>query len=137
MTKARFLNLNGNVRFKLLLLAVAAFASTAAYPAFQYWIDVPAGAVGAARTATVTYSNDGTLAIAAPYVRLEAGANAFVRFSETDAWSKSVEFLATSDKSPASSLRVGETVNDGNILEIEFKTKMVYPEFCLLPIHRL
>ena len=82
----------------------------AAYPAFQYWIDVPAGAAGASRTATVTYSNDGTAAIAAPYVRLEAGANAFVRFSESDAWSKSVEFLATSDQSPASSLRAGESV---------------------------
>jgi RHS repeat-associated protein len=58
----------------------------------------------------VTYSNDGTAAIAAPYVRLEAGNNAYVRFSETDAWSKSVEFLATSDKSPASSLNAGETV---------------------------
>ena len=137
MTKARFLNLNGNVRFKLLLLAVAAFASTAAYPAFQCEVEVPAGAVGESRTATVTYFNDGTSAIAAPYVRLEAGANAFVRFSETDAWSKSVEFLATSGKSPASSLQAGESVNDGNILEIEFKTKMVYPEFRLLPIHRL
>ena len=82
----------------------------AAYPAFQYWIDVPAGAAGASRTATVTYSNDGTATIAAPYVRLEAGANAFVRFSESDAWSKSVEFLATSDQSPASSLRAGESV---------------------------
>ena len=43
-------------------------------------------------------------------MRLEAGDNAFVRFSETDAWSKSVEFLATSEQSPASSLRAGETV---------------------------
>ena len=58
----------------------------------------------------VTYFNDGTSAIAAPYVRLEADNNAYVRFSETDAWSKSVEFLATSDQSPASSLRAGETV---------------------------
>ena len=96
--------------YRQLLFAGTIFASMAAYPAFQYWIDVPAGAVGASRTATVTYSNDGTSAIAAPYVRLEAGANAFVRFSETDAWSKSVEFLATSDKSPASSLNAGETV---------------------------
>ena len=55
-------------------------------------------------------SNEGTSSIAAPYVRLEAGDNAFVRFSETDAWSKSVEFLATSEQSPASSLRAGETV---------------------------
>lgn len=125
----------GNIR--PLLLAGAIFASMAAYPAFQCEVQVPAGSAGVSRTATVTYFNDGTSAIVAPYVRLEAGNNAYVRFSETDAWSKSVEFLATSDKSPASSLNAGETVNDGNILEIEFKTKMVYPEFCLLPIHRL
>ena len=80
------------------------------YPAFQCEVQVPAGSVGVSRTATVTYFNDGTSAIAAPYVRLEAGVNAFVRFSESDAWSKSVEFLATSDQSPASSLRAGETV---------------------------
>ena len=96
--------------FRQLLLAGTVFASMTAYPAFQYWIDVPAGAAGASRTATVTYSNDGTAAIAAPYVRLEAGNNAYVRFSESDAWSKSVEFLATSDQSPASSLRAGESV---------------------------
>ena len=110
MTKARFLNLNGSARFKLLVLAVAIFLSTAAYPAFQCEVQVPAGDVGISRTATVTYFNDGTSAIAAPYVRIEAGDNAYVRFSESDAWSKSVEFLATSDQSPASSLRAGETV---------------------------
>ena len=96
--------------FRQLLLAGTVFASTAAYPAFQCEIQVPAGDVGVSRTATVTYFNDGTSAIAAPYVRLEAGNNAYVRFSESDAWSKSVEFLATSDQSPASSLRAGETV---------------------------
>ena len=98
----------GNIR--PLLLAGAIFASMAAYPAFQCEIQVPAGDVGVSRTATVTYFNDGTSAIAAPYVRLEAGNNAYVRFSESDAWSKSVEFLATADQSPASSLRAGETV---------------------------
>jgi len=97
-------------RFRRLLLAGTIFASMAAYPAFQCEIQVPASNVGISRTATVTYFNDGTSAIAAPYVRLEAGDNAYVRFSETDAWSKSVEFLATSDQSPASLLRAGETV---------------------------
>jgi len=96
--------------FRQLLLAGAMFASMVAYPAFQCEIQVPAGGVGVSRTATVTYFNDGYSAIAAPYVRLEAGDNAYVRFSETDAWSKSVEFLATSDQLPASSLRAGETV---------------------------
>ena len=105
-----FLKMRRGRNFRQLFLAGTIFASMAAYPAFQYWIDVPAGTAGASRTATVTYSNDGTAAIAAPYVRLEAGANAFVRFSESDAWSKSVEFLATSDQSPASSLRAGESV---------------------------
>ena len=96
--------------YRQLLFAGAIFASMAAYPAFQCEVQVPAGSAGVSRTATVTYFNDGTSAIVAPYVRLEAGNNAYVRFSETDAWSKSVEFLATSDKSPASSLNAGETV---------------------------
>jgi hypothetical protein len=65
----------------------------AAYPAFQCEVQVPAGDVGVSRTATAAYFNDGTSAIDAPYVRLEAGNNAYVRISETDAWSKSVEFL--------------------------------------------
>ena len=86
------------------------WTAMAAYPAFQCEVQVPAGDVGVSRTATVTYFNDGISAIAAPYVRFEAGNNAYVRFSESDAWSKSVEFLATSDQSPASSLRAGETV---------------------------
>lgn len=96
--------------FRQLLFAGTIFASMTAYPAFQCEVQVPAGSAGVSRTATVTYFNDGTSAIVAPYVRLEAGNNAYVRFSETDAWSKSVEFLATSDKSPASSLNAGETV---------------------------
>lgn len=96
--------------FRTMLLIACVSASTAAYQAFQCEVQVPAGDVGVSRTATVTYFNDGTSAIAAPYVRLEAGNNAYVRFSETDAWSKSVEFLATSEQSPASSLRAGETV---------------------------
>lgn len=101
---------NNRVHFRQLLLVGVIFTSMAAYPAFQCEVQVPAGDVGVSRTATVTYFNDGTSAIAAPYVRIEAGNNAYVRFSEADAWSKSVEFLATSDKSPASSLRAGETV---------------------------
>ena len=79
--------------------------------AFQCSTSVSWPAGDGSGTATVTCSNDGTSAIAAPYVRLDAGDNAYVRFSETDAWSKSVEFLATSDRLPASSLQAGETVN--------------------------
>ena len=110
MTNTRFLKLRCAESFRQLLLAGTIFASMVTYPAFQCEVQVPAGSVGVSRTATVTYFNDGTSAIAAPYVRLEAGNNAYVRFSETDAWSKSVEFLATSDQSPASSLRAGESV---------------------------
>ena len=73
---------------------IFSFCICSARAEFACSIDVPAGAVGASRTATVTYSNNGTAAIAAPYVRIEAGDNAYVRFSEADAWSKSVEFLA-------------------------------------------
>ena len=93
-----------------LVLVGAMFIAMVVEATFQCKIAVPAGAVGASRTATVTCFNDGTSAIAAPYVRLEAGDNAFVRFSESDAWSKTVEFLATSDKLPASSLQAGETI---------------------------
>ena len=88
-------------------VAVAALSVNAA---FNCNVRVSSGAVGAQRTATITYSNDGSSAIDAPYVRLEAGVNAYVRFSESDAWAKSVEFLATSGQSPASSLQAGETV---------------------------
>ena len=95
---------------KEMLAGFALLTTVTAFAAFRCNIQVPAGAVGVQRTATVTCSNEGTSSIAAPYVRLEAGDNAFVRFSETDAWSKSVEFLATSEQSPASSLRAGETV---------------------------
>ena len=108
--EASFLNARRGGNIRPLLLAGTIFASMAAYPAFQCEVEVPAGDVGVSRTAKVTYFNDGTAAIAAPYVRIEAGDNAYVRFSESDAWSKSVEFLATSDQSPASSLRAGETV---------------------------
>lgn len=93
MAKKRFLKTKRRGYFRHLLLVGTMFASMAAYPAFQCEIQVPAGDVGVSRTATVTYFNDGTSAIAAPYVRIEAGNNAYVRFSETDAWSKSVEFL--------------------------------------------
>ena len=110
MTNTRFLKLRCAESVRQLLLAGTIFASMVAYPSFQCDVIVPAGGVGVSRTATVTYFNDGTSAIAAPYVRLEAGVNAFVRFSESDAWSKSVEFLATSKQSPASSLRAGESV---------------------------
>ena len=89
---------------------IFSFCIFSARAEFTCSIDVPAGAVGASRTATVTYSNNGASAIAAPYVRIEAGDNAYVRFSESDAWSKSVEFLATSGQTPASSLRAGEEI---------------------------
>ena len=96
---------------KLVALLVAAGGATMG--AFAEWtcrLDVPDGAQGESRTGIVTYVNTGSAAIAAPLVRVEAGDGAYVRFSESDAWAKSVEFLATSAKSPASSLRAGETV---------------------------
>ena len=92
------------------LVAMSLVASMAADAEFYCNVEVPPGNVGVSRTATVTYYTSGTSAIAAPYVRLEAGDDAYVRFSESDAWAKSVEFLATSGKSPVGSLRAGETV---------------------------
>ncbi|MBR3222218.1 MAG: RHS repeat protein [Kiritimatiellae bacterium] len=92
------------------LVAMSLAASMAANAAFYCNVRVPSGNVGVSRKAIVTYSNSGTSSIAAPYVRLEAGDDAYVRFSESDVWAKSVEFLATSGQLPASSLRAGETV---------------------------
>ena len=92
------------------LVAIACGMSLGTFAEWTCDIDVPDGAVGTSRTAMVTYANTGTAAIAAPHVRVEAGDGAYVRFSEADAWAKSVEFLATSEKSPASKLRAGETV---------------------------
>ena len=66
---------------KEILAGVALLTTVTAFAAFRCNIQVPAGAVGVQRTATVTCSNEGTSSIAAPYVRLEAGDNAFVRFS--------------------------------------------------------
>ena len=85
--------MNSKMIKKLMMLCIAAMAAMGVWAAFQCEIQVPAGDVGVSRTATVMYFNDGTYDIAAPYVRIEAGNNAYVRFSETDAWPKSVDFL--------------------------------------------
>ena len=77
---------------------------------FTCRIDVPPGANGASRTAVVTCGNTGSVDIPAPFVRVEAGEDAYVRFSESDAWAKSVEFFATSDQYPGYSLCAGETI---------------------------
>ena len=49
------------------------------------------GEVGQSRAAVVSYTGGGS---DAPLVRIEAGEGAYVRFSEADAWTKQVEFLA-------------------------------------------
>ena len=64
-----------------------------------------AGSVGAVRDGTIAWKNTGTTEVAAPYVRLNAGDGVFVRFTETDQWTKSLEFLATSSGAQASVLK--------------------------------
>ena len=61
------------------------------------------------RTGTVTWKNTDSDGTASPYVRVSAGDGALIRFSDADAWGKSIEFLATSKTAPASKLKVNET----------------------------
>ena len=58
---------------KKIISIIALIVAMSSSAAFQCNIKVPAGSVGVSRTATITYSNDGSSAIAAPYVRVEAG----------------------------------------------------------------
>ena len=58
------------------LLVVVCGTSLGTFAEWTCDIDVPDGAVGTSRTAMVTYANTGTAAIAAPYVRVEAGVGA-------------------------------------------------------------
>ena len=92
------------------LLAVSGGVMCGVYAQFTCKISVPAGALGESRTAVVTYGNTGSEDIPAPFVRIEAGSDAYVRFAATDAWSKSVEFFATSEQVQGYSLIAGETV---------------------------
>ena len=92
------------------LLAVCGGVMCGVYAQFTCKINVPAGALGESRTAVVTYGNTGSEDIPAPFVRIEAGTDAYVRFAATDAWSKSVEFFATSEQVQGYSLIAGETV---------------------------
>ena len=59
-----------------ILLTTAMLVPMVGMSAFQCKVHISSGEIGESRTATVTYSNDGSYAISAPYVRLEAGDNA-------------------------------------------------------------
>ena len=61
------------------------------------------------RTGTVTWENTGSSGISAPYVRVTAGDGVLIRMTDADAWTKSLEFLATSATLPASTLKAGES----------------------------
>ena len=64
---------------------------------------------GRAYVGTFRYGNSGDTATNAPYVRLEAKGSTLIRFSEADAWSKSIELMAASDTYPASVLKAGDS----------------------------
>ena len=73
-------------------------------------VDVPdAIRSGRAYVGTFRYGNAGDTVTNAPYVRLEAKGSTLIRFSEADAWSKSIELMASSDTYPASVLKAGDS----------------------------
>ena len=55
------------------------------------------------------YSNSGDMPLDAPYVKITAGSDSFIRFGAADAWGDTLELMATSETYPASQLKPGET----------------------------
>ena len=94
---------------KLLAMMALAGLIGSAQAEFTCSVQVEKGASdGAVQTGSLTWKNTGS-AIAAPYVRLEAGEGVLVRFTEADAWTKSLEFLATGSDVPVS--RIGASAS--------------------------
>ena len=76
---------------------------------FELSLDVnTANPVVFSQTGYAEYANEGEKDIAAPYVRIEASNGTQLRFTPSDEWSESLEFLAVSEEFPASRLRPGE-----------------------------
>lgn len=65
---------------------------------------------GRTYTGYFVYSNTGDVALDAPYVVIMATGETAIRFSNADAWTQTLELMATSETYPASKLKPGETV---------------------------
>ena len=95
------------------MMLAAAFAATfctlAATINVAVKFDAKSGSDATLRTGTATWNNTGSKETDSPYVRVTAGDGVLIRFSDADAWGKSIEFLATSKTAPASKLKVNET----------------------------
>jgi len=76
---------------KLMTWAAVCFAGFRCLAEFACSAEIDDGAVGQQREVTVTYSGGES---PSPLVRIEADDGSYVRFSESDGWTKSVEFLA-------------------------------------------
>lgn len=90
---------------KAIICTTLSIIATLAQAEFTCKVSVGKAASGAVREGTITWKNTGSTAVAAPYVRLNAGDGVFVRLTESDQWTKSLEFLATSVGAQASVLK--------------------------------
>ncbi len=86
-------------------------SATAMGPKLECRIDA-ASSVRAGRvyTGAIVYANTGDTAMAAPYVHVTSKNGTQIRFSTADAWTDSLELMATSESYPASRLKPGEEV---------------------------
>lgn len=107
-----------------LLTVVASYVG----PLWNCGVDITSSIrLGRVYTGAFTYENRGDTPMLAPYVRLTANKGTLIRFSEADAWTTRLEFMATSDTYPASSLKAGDASSvkffyktSGTAAEIEY-----------------
>ena len=107
-----------------LLTVVASYVG----PLWNCGVDITSSIrLGRVYTGSFTYENHGDTPMLAPYVRLTANKGTLIRFSEADAWTTRLEFMATSDTYPASSLKAGDASSvkffyktSGTAAEIEY-----------------
>ena len=107
-----------------LLTVVASYVG----PLWNCGVDITSSIrLGRIYTGAFTYENRGDTPMLAPYVRLTANKGTLIRFSEADAWTTRLEFMATSDTYPASSLKAGDASSvkffyktSGTAAEIEY-----------------
>jgi RHS repeat-associated protein len=97
-------------RITMIVAAVAILATQGVQAEFTCSASIGESAAGSlVRTGTVIWENVGSTGIAAPYVRVTAGEGVLIRFTDADAWGKSIEFLAASASSPCSILKANES----------------------------
>lgn len=89
---------------------------------------------GRTYTGYLVYANVGDVALDAPYVVITATGKTTIRFSAADAWSQTLELMATSEAYPASELKPGESVRipffyttSGNSADLQFSYTLSDP----------